>query len=65
MASGLDYPQALIGYRLHPLDPVGFAAFIPVPLFAHKRDSRRRIRNNRINRAIRKGLEYVQAIAVV
>jgi hypothetical protein len=65
MASGLNDPQALIGYRLHPLNPFGFAAFVPVPLFAHKRDSRRRICHNRIDRTIRKGLEYVEAIALV
>jgi hypothetical protein len=65
MASRLDNSQALIGNRLHPLNPVGFAAFVPVPLAVHERDSRRRIRNNCIDRAISKGLEYVEAIAVV
>jgi uncharacterized membrane protein len=44
----------------YPLFPLVF--FDPRRL---KRNPIRRIRNNRIDRAIRKGLEYVEAIAVV
>jgi hypothetical protein len=57
MASRLEYAQAF--------GPNVNRWYVVIPTLSHEGQPIRRIRNNRIDRAIRKGLEYVETVAVV